>query len=220
MGTPLVVDLRANLPDARDQGARDTCVAFSITCAHEAARRRQEALSEDALYWGCKTLDGNWDGGTSFDTAANALSEHGQPEATMWPYDLAHREGEALLLPRGVSPGGSWRRARLEAIEPTEVAVCAALARASVVVLGVELTLQWYVVDGTGILAPLAGGDDMFGLHAVVAAGFDRTAGLLWIRNSWGANWARAGYAALSSLYYRHIIEARVVPPDGLDPAR
>jgi len=218
MGIPVIVDLRSDLPLARDQGARDTCVAFSVTCAHEAARHELEMLSEDALHWGCKTIDGDWKGGTSFETVASALSQPGQPEASTWPYDLALAKGEPIVPPPGVSPNDGWRRARLEATEPTESSVCAALAAGRVVVLGVELTPQWYLVDGSGMMSPLAGGEDLFGLHAIAATGYDQGSGVLWIRNSWGPGWARDGYAALPFPYFRHIVEAWLVPPGGLDP--
>ena len=183
-----------------------------------AAREGSLVLSEDALYWGCKMVDGDWEEGTSFNSAATALSRPGQPEAAVWRYDHTHPEGTPLVPPPGVLPNDDWRRASLGAAEPTETSLCEALAGGRVVVLGVELTPQWFLVDHRGMMGPLAGGENLLGLHAVVATGYDQGTRVLWIRNSWGPGWARAGYAALPFSYFQHIVEAWILPPSGLDP--
>jgi hypothetical protein len=76
-------DMRELLPPAHDQGQRGTCVAFAVTAAHELARAAgaavSEDLSEEALFWGCKLIDGNWRSGTSFSSASAALGATGQP---------------------------------------------------------------------------------------------------------------------------------------------
>jgi len=192
-------------------------VAFGVTCAHEFARNPRVALSEEALYWACKIVDGDWDNGTTFDAAKQGLRASGQPDARVWPYDVTHTQGDPLSPP-GAGPDATWKRAELSPVSPDELGVCAALADRRVVVLGVELTPQWYLVDESGALAPLAGGQPVLGLHAVAAVGYDRRGGTLHIRNSWGSGWARSGYASLPFEYFRHITDAWTVPPSGLDP--
>ncbi len=78
------VDLRPLFPPVRDQGIRGTCVAFAVTAAHELARQSSignyEDLSDEALYWNCKQIDGDLQEGTSFDSAAEALEQAGWGE--------------------------------------------------------------------------------------------------------------------------------------------
>lgn len=216
MPIPDVVDLTPHVPAARDQGRRETCIAFAVTCAHEHARHDAVALSEDALYWACKMADGDWNGGTTFSSAEQAVLATGQSVATVWPYNLSHPEGTPLVPPVGVVPDTTWRRAALTAVDPTETGVCAALADGQVVILGVELTPQWHFVDASGIFQPLIGGEQIIGLHAVAAVGYDRTSGALRVRNSWGAGWARDGCAVIPFAYFRHVLEAWTAPDHGL----
>src|SRR5690348_5225320 len=85
------IDLRPLFPPVGDQGMRGTCVAFAVTSAHEIVLFKRTGtlhdLSEEALYWHCKQIDGDQDSGTSFDSAAAALKQHGQPTEEKWPYD-------------------------------------------------------------------------------------------------------------------------------------
>ena len=55
-----------------------------------------EDLSEEALYWGCKIIDGNWRSGTSFDSAAAALGATGQPLEAVWPYEPRRARGDPV----------------------------------------------------------------------------------------------------------------------------
>ena len=58
-----------------------------------------EHLSEEALYWGCKVVDGNWTAGTRFSSAAAALRQTGQLQEELWPYDSSRKDGVRIDPP-------------------------------------------------------------------------------------------------------------------------
>ncbi len=107
--------MRALLPPVRDQGQRGTCVAFAVTAAHEVARAAgtqvSEDLSEEALYWGCKIIDGNWKSGTSFGSAAAAIGATGQPLEAIWPYQPRRAAGTRYDPPS--QPSADWHKSGL-----------------------------------------------------------------------------------------------------------
>jgi hypothetical protein len=196
---PPSADLRANLAPVRDQGQRGTCLAFAVTAAHEAARRGAppEDLSEEALFWGCKRIDGNWTGGTRFASAATALGRWGQPLETGWPYDPSRPDGVAYSPP--VRPGAGWFRSGLRrgAVAPDEVR--AVLDGGTPVLLGVVVYDTLFRPDPGGHIADPPFGAKPRGRHAILAVG--HRAGELLIRNSWGTSWALGGYAWIGDTY-------------------
>ena len=208
---PDQIDMRTSLHPARDQGDRGTCVAFAVTCAHELYRADQTALSEDALYWGCKTIDGDWDDGTSISCAAEAIERSGQATAMEWPYDALVPQDTAFSPPASASSGPPWRLARMTDHRPQEDEICRHLADGRAVILGMNLTPQWWSVAGDGALADLQGGEQIVGQHAVAVVGYERPGLRFVIRNSWGAHWGDAGYALMPAEYLTHVLEAYVV---------
>lgn len=211
---PEGADLRSLLPPVRDQGQRGTCVAFAVTAAHEVARAAgaavSEDLSEEALFWGCKVIDGNWRPGTSFGSAAAALQSTGQPLEAIWPYDPRRREGTPYNPPS--TPTADWHRSDLGTASVDLAPVRAALDTGLPVVLGLAVFDTLFMPSPTGRIAPPPAGSPARGRHAVLAVGHDADA--LLIRNSWGTTWALGGYGWLSNDYAeRHVLEAWVIQP-------
>ncbi len=102
----------------RDQGQRGTCVAFAVTAGHEVSRgpaSNPDDLSEEALYWGCKTADGDWHGGTTFSSARTAITRWGQPLEARWPYNHAQADGAEIKLPAGMKTS-DWYRSGLRRV--------------------------------------------------------------------------------------------------------
>src|SRR5262245_24030746 len=85
------IDLRPMFQGVRDQGRRGTCIAFAVTAGHEYIRYvitgLMEDLSEEALYYQCKVIDGDHDSGTTFPSVSQALKTMGQPTEDKWPYN-------------------------------------------------------------------------------------------------------------------------------------
>lgn len=195
------VDLRPMLLPVRDQGHRGTCLAFAVTALHEVLRAAgttvAEDLAEEALYWGCKQVDGNWKTGTSFQAASTALPRWGQP-IEAWPYDPRRPDGVPFHPP--VTPGDAdWHQAGLRSVITTSTDVRSLLTGSVPVALGITLYPSFYRPSGTGHIADPLPGDAKKGRHAVVAVGFDDDEIL--IRNSWGPTWGVGGYAWITDAY-------------------
>jgi C1A family cysteine protease len=196
--------MRPLLPPARDQGSRGTCAAFAVTAAHELARSAgaivSDDLSEEALYWGCKVIDGNWRDGTRLTSASSALSATGQPYEAVWPYDPRRLPGIAYAPPTALTPG--WHMSDMKQVPVDLAAVRAQLDVGVPVVLAITVFGTLFQPSTAGRIEAPATGSPSFGRHAVLAVGHDGDA--LLIRNSWGQTWALAGYAWLSSEYAQH----------------
>ena len=211
---PPGADLRALLPPVRDQGQRGTCVAFAVTAAHEVARAAgtavSEDLSEEALFWGCKIIDGNWRSGTSFDSAAGALGATGQPPEAIWPYDPRRAAGIQYDPPG--TPTADWQTSGLGRASVDLASVRAALDAGNAMVLGLTVFDTLFMPSPVGRINAPPAGSRARGRHAVLAVGHDADAVL--IRNSWGTTWALGGYGWLSNDYVeRHVGEAWVIQP-------
>jgi len=196
------VDLRPMLVPVLDQGHRGTCLAFAVTALHEVLRAAGspvgEDLAEEAVYWGCKQVDGNWTTGTSFQSASAALPRWGQPVEATWPYDPRRPDGCPYHPP--VPPGGAdWHLARLRPVTTTSTEVRNLLAGSVPVALGITLYPSFFRPSRTGHIADPQPGDPKKGRHAVVAVGFDD--GEILIRNSWGPTWGVDGYGWITDSY-------------------
>lgn len=199
---PIAVDLRPNLPVVRDQGdTRGTCVAFAVTAAHEFDREvagaAAEHLSEEALYWGCKVVDGQWRSGTLFSSAARTLSTTGQPPEPVWPYDPKRPNGVpyAPVSP----PDAGWLTSSMAAMSADASTVRSELDAGSPVVLGVVVFDSMFRPTPKGRVELPPAGSPVRGRHAVLAVGYNADA--LLIRNSWGETWGVDGYGWLTDAY-------------------
>ena len=207
-----MVDLRATLPPIRDQGQRGTCVAFAVTAAHEVSLIGGSAaadLSEEGLYWGCKRTDGNWKSGTSFTSAATALTRWGQPAETDWPYDPTRPDGVAYSPPSQAG-GTGWFQSGLRRVGVSLSEVRAHLDGGTPVLLDLTVFDTLYRPDAYGRIADPSVGARSRGRHAVVAVGHQPNE--LLIRNSWGTTWAVGGYAWIGDTYIgSHIGSAWII---------
>ena len=204
-------DLRSELPPVRDQLHRSTCLAFAVTAAHERAGHATQPFSEEALYWRAKQADGNWNGGTTFGSANVALTQQGQPLATVWPYDPTIQDGQPYAPPPGCNPDSSWMRGTLQEVSPTPEAVCHELSAGRLIALGLLLTDAFEDAVNGSISMP-ADNAPTLGGHAVAAVGFDRSGRIVIIRNSWGDGWGVGGHANLPFDYFpKYVLDARVL---------
>ena len=211
---PRRVDLRGRLEPVRDQGDRDTCLAFAVASAHELLRAGNgpvnEDLSEEALYWGCKQLDKGIHHGTSFVAARGALGNWGQPLEIVWPYDPLRDESRPYHPPASTKAGGAgWHQAGLRKIGRTVGSIRMQIASDRIVAVGLLLTRGFYYPVGDWIAEPRKG-EATLGGHAVAFVGYDDDApnlglGGFLIRNSWGNGWADRGYGWLPYEYVRKL---------------
>jgi C1A family cysteine protease len=65
-------------------------------------------------------------------------------------------------------------------------------------------------VRKSGVISLPRKGERMIGGHAVMAVGYDNAKKILFFRNSWGADWGKAGYGSLPYGY----LESRELSDD------
>lgn len=206
---PSRVDLRPSLPTVRDQGARNTCLAFAVTTAHEVIRNGHsgviEDLSEEVLYWGCKQIDGDGEPGSVFLSAAAALMQWGQPREELWPYN-DNRDDTCLSYrpPNGALDATICFKAPMRRIAANIQNIKSWLSRRYTVALGIILYQSFYTPFQGTIPLPVSD-EELTEGHAVLVVGYEDGSasggGFLILRNSWGLDWGERGYGYLPYAY-------------------
>lgn len=202
-------DMRGNFGPVRDQGKRQTCMAFAASDAHAFVHSRPAAeLSvEFAHYSACRRMPQFLPHvGTTGAAMLEAMAVDGQPPEAEWPYlgalppDLSDYKPPRKLL------GLVWHRGEpLNALQEADTAIRGYWP----VILGLSLSISFYKLAASTVLR---GDSDLssIGRHAVLAVGMFSEGkgdnGYI-IRNSWGKKWADSGYGFIS----RDYIEPRVL---------
>jgi C1A family cysteine protease len=196
------VDMRPDFGPVRNQGRRQTCLAFAASDAHSIVHQRPvvELSTEYAHYSACvrmPTFDPHR--GTSGPAMLAALAVDGQPPEAGWPYltdlpsDISNYKPPANLHGLVRHQGetlGSLDQADNE------------IRKYWPVILGLSLSLPFYKLAAFQVLKD-DGDQAVVGRHAVLAVGLfsgGPERGYL-IRNSWGSKWGESGYGFVSRAY-------------------
>lgn len=200
-------DLRTRLHPVRQQGRRQSCLAFATSTAHEHKAGATGHLSVEYLFYHSveRTPGKNPAVGTTMAAAAGALADEGQPVEAAWPYNSVQ---VTPWTPPAITTALHKRRMVLGSLGFDDIT--ATLDAGHLVVLGVIITDAFYRPDAVGRVADETP-DTERGGHAMLAVGHGKhTDGtpMLLIRNSWGAAWGIGGYGWLSRSYItRHLRE-------------
>jgi C1A family cysteine protease len=235
---PSMVDLTEHATPVKNQGMRPTCVAHTAAACLETAHIRAGTaktslnLSEQYLYWGCKSLDGAPnEEGTFLEHAAEVLlngvpSETlpgGMCTATSWPYNKLPMKGNESQGPppdkaRKAVAKKKYRAMKVGRLKHQSIrSLKEALAQGHCVGLSVYTYHFWtddFVWREGMISLPL--GVEPDGAHAICLVGYrddDATHrdGYFIFKNSWDTTW---GYGrpdpGYGSLPYRYVLDEAI----------
>lgn len=195
-------DLRGRFGPARDQGGRETCLAFAMSDAHAAAIGKPwSPLSCEYLFYHANQRDKTpAHQGTTVPAIRAALEYDGQPVEMAWPYLSTLPSDLAKWKPPGKVGTLFRRKSKANGIAFDDVwdAVDGDLPT----LIGMTLSGAFFGPDNDGVVDSDEPEDPNI-KHAVlaVATGNRRRKRLMLIRNSWGDTWALSGYAWLSERY-------------------
>lgn len=223
VGATLDCDLRHLLgKDVPWQGPRPLCLPFAVSGIHAGARSSTgtdvEELAAEALWRDCVRNGKASAGGTTLSAIDDALTNSGQPPASVWPYNSTL--GAGTEDPPSAAAAAAWHKRELVPVslrhDGIEQDMQDQLARGRLVLAIIELTAEFWSAapDGTVAVPPVTAPPGDY--HAVIVAGVGsrqpgpHTAFL--IRNSWGSRWAAGGYAWLPVAYFRDFaVQAAVI---------
>jgi C1A family cysteine protease len=204
---PVAFPLRhivSNLSPIRKQANRGTCVSFASTSCYEQQQHPIVDMSEQWLYYDCKTHDGYPNvGGTWVAVAFAALKRDGICTEAKWLYNpnpIPGNESEGPPPPGAALEALRHRVASYHQLGSHDINSIKAVIRMDrEVAFAIPVFNSWYQnswVRYTGdIVMPLRG-EARVGGHAMAIVGYNDLpgdvatgGGRFVIRNSWGSDW-------------------------------
>lgn len=196
----VAVDLRGELHAVRDQGDRSTCLACATSDAHSFLHNCVPLSAEFLFYHAIQIAKvGNIADGITFEEAAVALAQKGQPSEHEWPYNKTQPDPWTPPVVTRI-----WRGNVEHSGTDAAVAITQLINNRQPVILGIKISSAFLSPSKPHFTIQADG--DGFGGHAVLVVGHGQdTIGqqFLRIQNSWGASWADEGRAWLSTEYVK-----------------
>ncbi|MDR1265528.1 MAG: C1 family peptidase [Propionibacteriaceae bacterium] len=155
----------------------------------------------EALWWYCHQRGWASANGLTVPDVIAALRDSGQPGLALWPYDPG-LGAQTEDPPAPAEAARPWDRAELVRLRLAQDGVEAALednlAAGRPVLVGLQVTDQFYAPDADGRVELPDAKAVVHGGHAVTVVGAATLPGYgrhLLIKNSWGPDWGAGGYA-------------------------
>lgn len=193
------VDLREQFSNIRDQHSRPLCLAFASSDLNAYVNGLKHALSVEYLsYYAYNDFSNNkFDSGLTIQAVSSVLFNRGQPEESELPYQISNQEPSEP--PHCDFEEKIYSSGQEKALTPDEIVQN--LNSGVPVIVGVELSHTFFNPKPPYLINYE---DGNFGGHALIIIGYgkcDKGENYFLIRNSWGPQWADAGYAWLSADY-------------------
>ena len=219
---PVSHSLLEMLPPVRNQGSRGTCVAHAVIAVREqleiaAGSPPEMNLSEQYVYWWCKTHDGIPKvSGTYVSMGMRCLNETGAPWEETWPYVSRETgdQGQGPPPPEAANGDPAFRTLRSQQFNRTDITgIKTCLSEGRVVAFSIPVFDSWYASSATSrwgkITLPLPN-ESSDGGHAMALVGYQDDpeapgGGYFLVRNSWQPwSWDgvwQEGYGYISYAY-------------------
>lgn len=210
---PSRVDLSEWEPPVTDQGQEGSCTAHAgvrmLSWLYKKIYGESYIFSPQFLYRAERICEGdvNEDGGAQSRTLMAVLNEVGCCLESTFPYSddgWKQPTTEAMLAEAHKYKIGAYHRV------PALDVLKSVLASQYPVVMGIEVyaSFESDAVAATGnVPVPDTGKEQFLGGHEVFCHGYDDSAQVLLMTNSWGTGWGEQGHFALPYGYWPYVMD-------------
>jgi C1A family cysteine protease len=205
---PAKVDLRPQCPPVYDQGQLGSCTANAIGGAIQFEQKKQQipdfTPSRLFIYYNERVIEKDvpQDAGAQIRDGMKSVSQQGAPPEEDWPYEIAKF---ALKPPANAYIDALQNRVlAYSRISQDVVQMKSCLASGYPFVFGIQVysSFESEAVATTGTVPlPHPGKEKLLGGHAIMCVGYDDSASVFLVRNSWGPDWGKEGYCTLPYQY-------------------
>ncbi len=197
---PRTIDNREECTAIRNQGEEGTCTGHALVAVAELLYWRKLGrppnLSERWAYEKAKLHD-EWEGadyeGSSIRGAVKGWAAEGISPEKSWPYK-SNKPGEPK--PDAATKATEFPIAKYERCLGIDN-IKHAIHYRGCVIAGLSTHQGWFSTAGKAVI-PFKPHYSPEGGHAVALVGYDDRKEVLWVKNSWGKDWGKAGYAGLT----------------------
>lgn len=206
MRLPRIVNLCAHCSRIEDQGALGSCTAQALAGNLEFLDNKIDRVYTDVsrlfIYYNERVLQDtvDCDSGASLRVGIKTLKNDGACFEKLWPYLITKYDRKPPL--KCYAEAKTHRIVSYHRISShNERLACLAEGYPFVFGFTVYESFETPGVARTGVANMPKKGERALGGHAVMAVGYDLSAGRFLVRNSWGAKWGKKGYFTLPFEY-------------------
>ena len=217
---PPSADLRGMCPPVYNHGQIGSCTANAIGAAFEFELAKQGLPdfmpSRLFIYYNERAMEGHapLDSGAQIRDGVKSVATLGVCSEDEWPYDDTPATYDGGPFPAGARDGEkpadqcykdalSNRATTYSRVvrDLDQMRGCLAAGYPFVFGFTVYESFESAEVARSGVVPMPAPGEQVMGGHAVLAVGYDDSAQVFTVRNSWGTGWGQAGYFTMPYAY-------------------